>query len=259
MSWASREVPYGRTGYRPKWRFPLAHGLGTLPNPGANDSSSAEGGRLWKVRCGHRVSPASPTAAMRLQRWRPAPIQPAGWIAFAAAPPIRDHRFVLCRGVRHTTSAMSRNLLIFRAAGNGLRLALIRVMRTLLFGRRRSNAGLHDAGRDAGEIVIGVARTSSQSTVTVTGRVTVDSSPHLRSVLLQQLHREPGPAVVVDLSGVSYLDMSGLATLLEALKAARQRSKTIRVLGLTGQSRFLAEIAELDKIFQSVGSEVEFR
>lgn len=154
---------------------------------------------------------------------------------------------------------MSRNLLIFRAAGNGLRLALIRVMRTLLFGRRRSNAGLHDAGRDAGEIVIGVARTSSQSTVTVTGRVTVDSSPHLRSVLLQQLHREPGPAVVVDLSGVSYLDMSGLATLLEALKAARQRSKTIRVLGLTGQSRFLAEIAELDKIFQSVGSEVEFR
>jgi anti-anti-sigma regulatory factor len=52
--------------------------------------------------------------------------------------------------------------------------------------------------------------------------------------------------------------MSGLATLLEALKAARQRSKTLRVLGMTGQGRLLAEIAELDKIFQTAGSEVEF-
>mgnify|MGYP003472593069 CR=1 FL=1 len=31
------------------------------------------------------------------------------------------------------------------------------------------------------------------------------------------------------------------------------------VLGMTGQSRMLAEIAELDRIFQTEGSEVEFR
>ena len=59
--------------------------------------------------------------------------------------------------------------------------------------------------------------------------------------------------VVIDLSGVSYLDMSGLATLLEALKAARQRSVTLRVLGMTGQSRMLAEVAELGKVFRAVG------
>jgi anti-sigma B factor antagonist len=128
----------------------------------------------------------------------------------------------------------------------------------MLFSRG-GNSGSHNTRLEAGEITIRVARTSSQSTVTVAGRVTVDSSPHLRSVLLQLLHRKTGPAVVVDLSGVSYLDMSGLATLLEALKAARQRSKTLRVLGMTGQSRFLAEIAELDKIFQTAGAEVEFR
>jgi anti-sigma B factor antagonist len=132
-------------------------------------------------------------------------------------------------------------------------------MRTLLFRRRTSNAGLHNTALDAGEIAIQVVRTSSQSTVTVTGRVTVDSSPHLRSVLLQLLRRGAEPVVVIDLSGVSYLDMSGLATLLEALKAARGHSVTLRVLGMTGQSRMLAEIAELDTIFRSVGSEVEFR
>jgi anti-sigma B factor antagonist len=132
-------------------------------------------------------------------------------------------------------------------------------MQMLLFHRRNRNAGPNNTALEAGEIKIRVVRTSSQSTVIVTGRVTVDSSPHLRSVLLQLLHRRTGPAVVVDLSGVSYLDMSGLATLLETLKAARQRSKTLHVLGMTGQGRLLAEIAELDKIFQTAGSEVELR
>ena len=134
-----------------------------------------------------------------------------------------------------------------------------RLVRMPLFRRRTRNAGLHNTALDAGEITIRVVRASSQSTVTVTGRVTVDSSPHLRSVLLQLLRRGAEPVVVIDLSGVSYLDMSGLATLLEALKAAHQRSVTLRVLGMTGQSRMLAEIAELDKIFQTAGSEVEFR
>jgi anti-anti-sigma factor len=112
---------------------------------------------------------------------------------------------------------------------------------------------------DAGEISIRVARTSAQSTVTVTGRVTIDSSPHLRSVLLQLLGRRSENAVTIDLFGVSYLDTSGLATLLEALQLAHRHSGTLRVLGITGQSRKLAEIVELDKVFQAAGSEVEFR
>ena len=132
-------------------------------------------------------------------------------------------------------------------------------MRIPLFHRRTSNAGVDNTALDAGEITIRVVRASPQSTVTVTGRVTVDSSPHLRSVLLQLLRRGAEPVVVIDLSGVSYLDMSGLAMLLEALKAAHQRSATLRVLGMTGQSRMLAEIAELEKVFRSAGSEVEFR
>jgi len=132
-------------------------------------------------------------------------------------------------------------------------------MRTLLFRRKTSNAGPHNTALDADEITIRVVRASSQSTVTVTGRVTVDSSPHLRFELLQLLRRGAEPLVVIDLSGVSYLDMSGLATLLEALKAARRQSVTLRVLGMTGQSRMLAEVAELDMIFRSEGSDVEFR
>ena len=132
-------------------------------------------------------------------------------------------------------------------------------IKLLPFYLRNRNGAPTNTSFEAGEIAIRVAGSLSQSTVVVTGRVTVESSPYMRTALLELLHRGEEQAVVVDLSGVSYLDMSGLATLLEALKAARQRSKILRVVGLTGQSRMLAEIAELDKVFRSADSEVEYR
>ena len=112
---------------------------------------------------------------------------------------------------------------------------------------------------ESGEIAIHVVPAINQLSVRVAGRVTVDSSPHLRSVLLELLHRGTASVVVIDLSAVSYLDMSGIATLLEALKAAHETSVTLRVVGIIGQVSGLAEIAQLDAIFRSLGSEVEFR
>ena len=132
-------------------------------------------------------------------------------------------------------------------------------MRVPLFQRRTRRNELDTADEETGEINIGVVRASSHSTVTVSGRVTVDSSPQLRSALLQLLRRGAGVVVTIDLSGVSYLDMSGLATLLEAMQAAHQQSLKLRLVGMTGQSRMLAEMAELDKVFRAAGSEVEFR
>jgi anti-sigma B factor antagonist len=112
---------------------------------------------------------------------------------------------------------------------------------------------------EAGEITVDVVRADSQITVAVAGRVTVDTSPNLRSVLLDLLRRNGAPVMAIDLSAVSYLDMSGMATLLETLKAAREPSVKLRLAGMSGQSRTLAEIAHLDAIFRASGSEVEFR
>ena len=55
------------------------------------------------------------------------------------------------------------------------------------------------------------------------------------------------------------LDTSGLATLLEALNNARDRSVRLHVTGMGRGSRKLAELVELDKIFTALGAEVEFR
>jgi len=126
-------------------------------------------------------------------------------------------------------------------------------MKSALFrkSRKEDRAG-------AGEITVELIAGGNQLTVAVAGRTTVDSSPHLRAVLLGLLRRGAPPVVVIDLSSLSHLDASGIATLLEALKAARERLVTLRLAGISGQARTLAEILHLDKVFRSCGSEVEF-
>ena len=132
-------------------------------------------------------------------------------------------------------------------------------MKTAVFGRWRNNGKTGETRLDTGQITVHVVPGGDHLTVAVAGRVTVDSSPELRSALLELLRRGADSVMIIDLSAVSYLDMSGLATLLEALKAARAHSAKLRVTGISGEARTLVEIAQLDTIFRTWGSEVEFR
>jgi anti-sigma B factor antagonist len=101
-------------------------------------------------------------------------------------------------------------------------------------------------------------REAGGTTVVVIGRVTVDSSPRLRSVLHDAIGATPAGGVVIDLTGISYLDTSAIATLLEAATLALAQRVALRVTGLQGHARFVAEAAELDHIFLALGYEVQF-
>jgi anti-sigma B factor antagonist len=125
--------------------------------------------------------------------------------------------------------------------------------------RIKQSSELQESRLETDELTVHVLPANHQVTVAVAGRVTVDSSPSLRSALLDLLRRSARPVMIIDLSAVSYLDMSGMATLLEALKAAHECSVKLRLTGMSGQSRTLTEIAQLDAIFRAWGSEVEFR
>jgi anti-anti-sigma factor len=109
------------------------------------------------------------------------------------------------------------------------------------------------------EATVRISQADSGWRVAVAGRVTVDSSPHLRSELLSLIGRSANLAIIIDLSEVSYLDMAGVATLLEVLDHAHARSISLQVAGITGQPRRLAELVDLNHIFRSLGGEVEFR
>ena len=124
--------------------------------------------------------------------------------------------------------------------------------------RRSFTLTEEDAAVQVGDTTVRIDRSNPEPTVVVTGRVTVDSSPRLRSVLFGLIHKNAGRLLVVNLSGVGHIDISGFATLLEALNCAREHSVRLRLAGINGQPRRLAELAQLDEIFGVLGSEVEF-
>jgi anti-anti-sigma regulatory factor len=68
----------------------------------------------------------------------------------------------------------------------------------------------------------------------------------------------PQAGVVIDFTRTTYLDTSAAATLIEAAMLARDRGVPLRVVGLSGEPRLLAEVLELDRIFRALGSAVEF-
>lgn len=87
--------------------------------------------------------------------------------------------------------------------------------------------------------------------VHLNGRVSFESSPALRDSLLAML-RGPSPeAVVVDLTKVSYFDSSGIATLIEALKIARNCKTSLCLKGLEGRLLHLFEVTGVSALFES--------
>jgi anti-sigma B factor antagonist len=103
-----------------------------------------------------------------------------------------------------------------------------------------------------GGLEITVLRNDDEVLVRLNGRTTVDSSPDLRDRLLQVLAEEASPRVVtVDLTGVTYIEASGIATLIEALKTARHRQMTFCLQGLGGSVLRLFEVTGVLALFEA--------
>jgi anti-sigma B factor antagonist len=89
------------------------------------------------------------------------------------------------------------------------------------------------------------------SVLRLKGRLGIDSSPDLRDRLLAML-RGPSPkTVVVDLANLVYVDASGIATLLEALKVARHRQIRLCLQGLQGRPLHFFEVAGVLPLFET--------
>lgn len=83
----------------------------------------------------------------------------------------------------------------------------------------------------------------------VTGQVDMHTSPELRRHLRQSLDKRRTP-VVADLTGVSFIDSSGLATLIEALQGVSRYSGKLRLVGLTPAVKNLFQLSNLTSIFE---------
>ena len=92
------------------------------------------------------------------------------------------------------------------------------------------------------------------STVAIDGRITVNTSDEMRRKLLAALRSKPAQ-ITVDLSRATYMDSSGVATLLEAAHIARSQSTRLLLAGVSGQPRSLFAVAQLDRLFEFASQE----
>ena len=76
------------------------------------------------------------------------------------------------------------------------------------------------------------------------GRIDIDTSPAVRNQLIALLQAPHPRTVSIDLSDVTHIDSSGVATLMEALKIARNCKTELRLQGLHGR---------LHHLFQATG------
>lgn len=85
--------------------------------------------------------------------------------------------------------------------------------------------------------------------VALRGRLSIDTSPQVRDRLVGILGQMLISAVTIDMAELSYMDCSGLATLVESLKVARECNTTLLFTGLSDSPRYLLEVTGLLYLF----------
>lgn len=79
------------------------------------------------------------------------------------------------------------------------------------------------------------------------GDVDLETSPAARKVLLDCVMRKR--PILVDMSAVSYIDSSGVASLVESLQRARKEGMDFALAAVSEAALRVLQLARLDKVF----------
>jgi anti-sigma B factor antagonist len=85
------------------------------------------------------------------------------------------------------------------------------------------------------------------SVVELTGDVDLSCSPDARKTILKCL--EGTRNTLVDLSGVTYIDSSGVASLVEGYQLAKKKNLKFGLIGVSEAALSVLQLARLDKVF----------
>jgi len=98
-------------------------------------------------------------------------------------------------------------------------------------------------------IEIGRTRRGSATVLRPEGRLNMVAAGDVRRAVAA-LADEGTPRVVVDLSGTSFIDSSGLGSLVAGLKTARQAGGDLRIAGATDQALLVLRLTNLDRVLK---------
>jgi anti-sigma B factor antagonist len=89
----------------------------------------------------------------------------------------------------------------------------------------------------------------------ISGDIDLANSPAMRKALLGEIKGKGGHKVFLNLSNVRYIDSSGIASLVEGLKASRDNGSRLILYGMNSSVREVMELSRLQKIFEIYDSE----
>ena len=90
----------------------------------------------------------------------------------------------------------------------------------------------------------------------IDGEIDINSSPDIKKSF-DKLISKKTPKIVINLARVTYVDSSGLATLVEVLKKMKAYGGRMRLVNLSAKIRSLFEITKLEKLFEIMSDEEE--
>jgi len=88
----------------------------------------------------------------------------------------------------------------------------------------------------------------------IEGEIDINSSPDIKKNF-DKITAKKEPRIVINLSKVTYVDSSGLATLVEILKNMKAYGGRMRLVGLSQKIKSLFEITKLEKLFEIMADE----
>lgn len=91
--------------------------------------------------------------------------------------------------------------------------------------------------------------------VDVVGQIDMGTSPALRKALLESLSGTG--RVAINLTEVTYIDSSGIASLLEVLQEAKKSKKRVILFGLTPSVLYVLQLTRLTGVFEIKETELQ--
>jgi anti-sigma B factor antagonist len=84
--------------------------------------------------------------------------------------------------------------------------------------------------------------------VAATGRLDVAGAPALKDAITEAV-KNGLPRIVIDMQGVSFVDSTGLGSVISALKQIRGSQGELRLAAPNQQARVVLELTTLDRVF----------
>ena len=84
----------------------------------------------------------------------------------------------------------------------------------------------------------------------LSGDIDLANSPVMRKALLGEIKEKRTRKVFLNLKNVRYIDSSGIASLVEGLKASRDLGSRLILYGLNKTVREVMQLSRLQKIFE---------